>query len=74
MLSALSLQFCQTGKCSEQDSCCAVVSCVYGSEAGFVAQCEGAEGGSGGRLQGQHYHHVMEDQRDGACSTHGILL
>ena len=32
------------------------------------------EGGSGGRLEGQHYHHVMEDQRDGACSTHGTLL
>lgn len=56
------------------------MSCVCGSETGFVARCEGAEGvfvcegGSGGRLEGQHYHHVMEDQRDGACSTHGILL
>lgn len=51
------------------------MSCVCGSETGFVALCEGAEGvGSGGRLEGQHYHHVMEDQRDGACSTHGILL
>jgi hypothetical protein len=38
--------------------CCVVVSCVCGSEAGFVARCDGVEGrfvserGSGGRLRG----------------------
>lgn len=56
------------------------MSCVCGSEAGFVARCGETDGmfvsggGSGGRLEGHHYQHYMDDQRDGACSTHGTLL